>query len=190
MRGPRRTFEQTGAGRLLERCWGLFGREVVSVSRATNVWLFTPSRVLTAPAADTPFAGPMAASGLVLLLVAAALSVPASATPVGSVFTCLPSTFNHTAWTWSRTNSDLVCSALGDLYYATNGTGWTNNRGWSLAAAGTPTDYCNFYVGSYGKEDGSRMCTQGSDAAPIYMCVALIARLHALMAGPDSFAVT
>ena len=42
-------------------------------------------------------------------------------------------------------NDPLVCSALGDLYAATNGAGWTDNMGWSSAAAGTPTDYCTFY---------------------------------------------
>jgi hypothetical protein len=105
-------------------------------------------------------------SGLVFLLVAAALSVPASATPV---FTC------------SNSGSNLVCSALGDLYYATNGTGWTNNSGWSSAADGKPTDYCTFYSGgtNYSATNysvtASTLCPSGP--MPVQLCVALIARL-------------
>jgi hypothetical protein len=46
----------------------------------------------------------------------------------------------------------VVCGALGDLYYATNGAGWARtgpasvggNAGWSAAASGIPTDYCTF----------------------------------------------
>jgi hypothetical protein len=45
----------------------------------------------------------------------------------------------------SVANDAMVCSALGDLYKATNGSFWTNNTGWSTAAALIPTDYCNFY---------------------------------------------
>jgi len=41
-------------------------------------------------------------------------------------------------------NDPVVCSALGELYSATNGSGWANNGGWSRAAAGVPTDYCGF----------------------------------------------
>ena len=41
-------------------------------------------------------------------------------------------------------NNATVCSALGDLYYATNGASWLGNDGWRMAAAGTPTDYCTF----------------------------------------------
>jgi hypothetical protein len=43
-------------------------------------------------------------------------------------------------------NNPVICSALGDLYYATNGSGWTTNTGWSSAAAATPTNYCNFVI--------------------------------------------
>jgi hypothetical protein len=39
---------------------------------------------------------------------------------------------------------DAICEALGDLYYATNGAGWLNKRGWEAAAAGFATDYCTF----------------------------------------------
>jgi hypothetical protein len=42
-------------------------------------------------------------------------------------------------------NDPVVCSALGDLYYATNGAGWGNKSGWLSAATGTPTDYCSFW---------------------------------------------
>lgn len=48
-------------------------------------------------------------------------------------------------FTCSVTNNPVFCSALGDLYYATNGSRWTVNTGWSSAAAGTPTSYCSFY---------------------------------------------
>ena len=41
-------------------------------------------------------------------------------------------------------NDPVQCDALGDLYFGTNGTGWTINAGWRSAAAGTPTDYCSF----------------------------------------------
>ena len=41
---------------------------------------------------------------------------------------------------------DATCEALGDLYYATNGARWLNNLGWERAAAGTATDYCDFYM--------------------------------------------
>jgi len=42
-------------------------------------------------------------------------------------------------------NDPAVCNALGDLYYATNGGGWTNRGGWASAAAGNATDYCGFW---------------------------------------------
>ena len=45
---------------------------------------------------------------------------------------------------FSCTQQDAACSALGDLYYATNGAGWTTNTGWASACAGTSTDYCTF----------------------------------------------
>ena len=43
------------------------------------------------------------------------------------------------------TKQDATCEALGDLYYATNGSGWNNNGGWSSASVGIPTDYCKFW---------------------------------------------
>ena len=49
----------------------------------------------------------------------------------------------HAAFTC--TVLDTTCSALGDLYAATNGGAWNNNIGWITAAAGTATDYCTFY---------------------------------------------
>jgi sugar lactone lactonase YvrE len=42
------------------------------------------------------------------------------------------------------TQSDAVCSALGDFYYSTVGASWSRRAGWSSAAAGTPTSYCTF----------------------------------------------
>ena len=42
-------------------------------------------------------------------------------------------------------NNATVCSALGDLYSATNGASWANSNGWSIAAAGTAIDYCTFF---------------------------------------------
>ena len=42
-------------------------------------------------------------------------------------------------------NDPVVCSALGDLYAATNGPSWLNNTGWAAAAAGSPTDFCGRY---------------------------------------------
>jgi len=52
-------------------------------------------------------------------------------------------------------NDPVVCNALGDLYYSTNGGGWAENAGWAVAATGIPTDYC-----------GGSMYTQGDYAAP------------------------
>jgi hypothetical protein len=48
-------------------------------------------------------------------------------------------------FTCGANNDATVCSALGDLYNATNGSYWTYQTGWSEATAGTPTDYCTFY---------------------------------------------
>ena len=41
-------------------------------------------------------------------------------------------------------NDPVVCAALGDLYSATSGSGWTGNSGWSSSAALYATDYCTF----------------------------------------------
>ena len=61
--------------------------------------------------------------------------------------------------TFACTAADATCSALGDLYYATNGSWWTNNTGWSSAASGSASDYCGFY--------GARC----SGSALTYLCV-------------------
>jgi hypothetical protein len=37
-----------------------------------------------------------------------------------------------------------MCAALADLYNAMSGAAWTNNEGWSTAAAGVATSYCTF----------------------------------------------
>lgn len=42
------------------------------------------------------------------------------------------------------TVQDEACDALGDLYYATNGSGWIRQKGWLEAAAGQAVDYCGF----------------------------------------------
>jgi hypothetical protein len=55
---------------------------------------------------------------------------PPPPSPGRGVFTC--------------TQSDAVCSALGDFYYSTGGASWSRRAGWSSAAAGTPTNYCAF----------------------------------------------
>ncbi len=52
-------------------------------------------------------------------------------------------------------NNPVICSALGDLYYATNGSGWTTNTGWSSAAAGTATSYCSFANPGYSPCNGA-----------------------------------
>ena len=56
----------------------------------------------------------------------------------------LPACAGNTTRVFSCTQQDATCSALGDLYYATNGAGWTINTGWASASAGTSTDYCTF----------------------------------------------
>jgi hypothetical protein len=47
------------------------------------------------------------------------------------------------------TKQDATCEALGDLFYATNGSGWLNREGWEAAAAGVTTDYCSFYYANH-----------------------------------------
>ena len=75
-------------------------------------------------------------------------------------------------------NDATQCAALRDLYFATNGpsssqpqSGWSNNRGWSSAAAGFETDYCQFYgVTCTGNNvtrmyDSSKLLTIGFEGA-------------------------
>ncbi len=62
-------------------------------------------------------------------LLCAALAVRAA----GAAFICAPS------------DNPVQCASLGALFAATDGPGWGNNTGWSAAAAGTPTSYCQFY---------------------------------------------
>jgi len=38
--------------------------------------------------------------------------------------------------------STAVCSALGDLYASTNGSGWKRNDGWAAAASGVAFNFC------------------------------------------------
>jgi len=53
--------------------------------------------------------------------------------------------------TFSCTQQDSTCAALGDLYYALGGPRWLVATGWQDAAAGRPTSYCSFYaVGGFG----------------------------------------
>ena len=70
------------------------------------------------------------------------------------------------------TKQDATCEALGDLYYATNGSGWTNNSGWADAAAGKATDYCNFYPGmSSGGATAGVPCTSDGDFTALVVWV-------------------
>jgi hypothetical protein len=59
-------------------------------------------------------------------------------------FTCC----NGEASCGSTQNDAGVCSSLGDMYYALNGPGWYPDypkpNSWNCAAAGSPTNYCNF----------------------------------------------
>ena len=57
------------------------------------------------------------------------------------------------------TRQDATCEALGDLYYATNGSGWRDNSGWEAAAAGIATDYCGFWHDSGFACDGGLALT-------------------------------
>ena len=41
------------------------------------------------------------------------------------------------------TSADAACAALGDLYYATSGAGWTST-GWNVASGGYAWNYCSF----------------------------------------------
>ena len=74
----------------------------------------------------------------------------------------LPACAGNTTRVFSCTQQDATCSALGDLYYATNGTGWGTNTGWASASAGTSTDYCTFY---------GLTCDAGGRV--VYMCASL-----------------
>ena len=77
-----------------------------------------------------------------LFLVAAALLRIRGSPPPPLPFTCC----TGQASCGSAINDPVVCAALGELYYSTNGPGWYNRVGWSSAAAGTPTSYCNFHM--------------------------------------------
>ena len=59
----------------------------------------------------------------------------------GHIFTCCSEQMD----TCNLINDAIVCAALGELYYATNGGGWVHNSGWSAAATGYATDFCSFY---------------------------------------------
>jgi hypothetical protein len=52
------------------------------------------------------------------------------------------------AFTCGAADDSATCVALGELYAATGGAGWSNNAGWRDAAAGTATAACTF-VGVY-----------------------------------------
>jgi hypothetical protein len=77
---------------------------------------------------------------------------------VAGVFSCVAG-----SQVFSCTQQDATCSALGDLYYATNGAGWTTKTGWASASAGTSTDYCTF---------SGVTCNRG---AVVEMCVSFFA---------------
>jgi hypothetical protein len=49
------------------------------------------------------------------------------------------------AFTCGAADDTPTCTALGALYAATGGTGWSNDTGWRDAAAGTATGACTFY---------------------------------------------
>jgi hypothetical protein len=49
-------------------------------------------------------------------------------------------------FTCSSGNDATTCAALGDFYYSLSGPSWIGKDGWAAAAAGTPTDYCTFYL--------------------------------------------
>ena len=60
-------------------------------------------------------------------------------------------------------NDATVCAALGDLYYATHGSG-VFPSGWAAAAAGIATDYCD--------EVNFGLVGCNSDGAVTVLCVA------------------
>jgi hypothetical protein len=49
------------------------------------------------------------------------------------------------AFTCGAEDAAATCAALGALYVATSGAGWSNNDGWRDAATGTATQFCSFY---------------------------------------------
>ena len=73
--------------------------------------------------------------------------------PAGAVFRC-GCGFAQLG-TVSQWNNVILCNALGDLYYATNGPNWISsmgpswqaNGGFTAAASGASTNYCNFDFG-------------------------------------------
>jgi hypothetical protein len=48
-------------------------------------------------------------------------------------------------FTCGAADDAVTCAALGALYTATGGAGWSNTTGWRDAAAGTATSACTFY---------------------------------------------
>lgn len=80
-----------------------------------------------------------ATKALLVTLLAFAAPFLASA-----AFTCC----SGSSCTGGKSNDATTCAALGDLYTATNGAGWTIKTGWVTAAAGSSTnttvDYCIF----------------------------------------------
>lgn len=77
-------------------------------------------------------------------------------------------------FTCSETNNPVVCSALGDLYYATKGSGWTTKTGWSSAAAGNATSYCSFFNG------GSALCNDAAVLTFLYVHITARPPFHTL----------
>ena len=59
-------------------------------------------------------------------------------------------------FTCASSNDALQCGALGDFYYATHGSGWSSNRGWSSAASGVAVDICTSFYQNLAYFGGSR----------------------------------
>ncbi len=88
---------------------------------------------------------------------AALLAMPYSA----SIFYGV-SNLQACAFTCASGDDPVQCGALGDLYAATNGATWSNDDGWSAAAAGTPTSYCQFYSVTCEGQAVTSVCVVGA----------------------------
>jgi len=93
---------------------------------------------------------------------------PSPALAPGGVTPSPPPPSPSPASTFLCTQQDIVCSVLGDLYYATDGAGWQTRTGWASASAGTATDYCTF-LGTY-CNDGTlvSMCVTRCCRVPLH----------------------
>ena len=94
-----------------------------------------------------PLAVLLAGAALLQLGAATCVGTPGVPCPPGYALTERDHNGCCQRFTCAPTNDNATCAALGDVYYATGGFGWTSNVGWASAAAGNATDYCGHLNG-------------------------------------------